>query len=83
MDTLLILSVFVLAGLVKGFSGLGLPTNALALLGMLVAPGEAAALIRQGEGPSGRNVDYLTSLIDHLAELGIRDRGLGELAARV
>ncbi|MFV3127470.1 gamma-glutamylcyclotransferase [Niveispirillum sp. KHB5.9] len=42
-----------------------------------------AALIRQGIGQSGRNVDYLTSLIDHLAQLGIRDRGLGELAARV
>ena len=45
MDTLLILSVFVLAGLVKGFSGLGLPTIALALLGLMVAPGEAAALV--------------------------------------
>lgn len=42
-----------------------------------------AALIRQGVGVSGRNIDYLTSLIDHLAQLGIRDRGLGELAARV
>lgn len=42
-----------------------------------------AALIRQGVGQSGRNVDYLTSLIAHLAELGIHDQGLGELAARV
>lgn len=42
-----------------------------------------AALIRQGVGQSGRNVDYLASLIEHLAELGIHDQGLRELAARV
>lgn len=42
-----------------------------------------AALIRQGVGQSGRNVDYLASLIEHLSDLGIHDRGLQELAARV
>ncbi|OYQ35362.1 gamma-glutamylcyclotransferase [Niveispirillum lacus] len=42
-----------------------------------------ASLIRQGVGQSGRNVDYLSSLIDHLAELGIEDQGLRELAARI
>jgi cation transport protein ChaC len=42
-----------------------------------------AALIRQGTGQSGRNIDYLTSLIDHLAEIGIHDRGLEQLLALV
>jgi len=42
-----------------------------------------AALIRQGVGMSGRNIDYLTSLIDHLEQLGIRDQGRGDLVARV
>lgn len=46
-------------------------------------PAGTAALIRQGIGASGRNVDYLTSLIEHLSELGIQDRGLADLAARV
>jgi uncharacterized membrane protein YfcA len=37
--------VFVLAGLVKGVVGLGLPTVAVGLLGMMMAPREAAALL--------------------------------------
>jgi uncharacterized membrane protein YfcA len=41
----LIFLVFVLAGLVKGVVGLGLPTVAVGLLGMMMAPREAAALL--------------------------------------
>lgn len=45
METLLILGVFVVAGAVKGLSGLGLPTVGLALMGLFVSPVEAAALV--------------------------------------
>ena len=38
-------AVFVLAGLVKGVVGLGLPTVAMALLALRMAPAEAAALL--------------------------------------
>jgi uncharacterized membrane protein YfcA len=41
----LISLVFALAGLVKGVVGLGLPTVAVGLLGMMMAPREAAALL--------------------------------------
>ena len=44
MDTFIFL-VFVLAGLVKGVVGLGLPTVAMGLLGIAMAPREAAALL--------------------------------------
>ena len=44
-DLLLIFCVFVLAGLVKGVVGLGLPTVAVGLLGIVMAPREAAALL--------------------------------------
>lgn len=50
--------------------------------GRLGADG-TARLIRQGVGISGRAVDYLASLLAHLAALGIRDRGLLDLARRV
>jgi len=40
-----ILTTFLLAGLVKGVIGLGLPTIAMGLLGMVIAPAEAAALL--------------------------------------
>jgi len=40
-------------------------------------------LVRQGVGQSGRSVDYLMGLVDHLRELGIRDHGLEDLAHRV
>jgi uncharacterized membrane protein YfcA len=36
---------FVLAGLVKGFAGMGLPTVAMGALGLVMAPAEAAALL--------------------------------------
>ena len=39
------LAVFLLAGVVKGVVGLGLPTIAMALLALLVAPSRAAALL--------------------------------------
>jgi uncharacterized membrane protein YfcA len=45
LDLALIALVFVLAGLVKGVVGLGLPTVAVGLLGMMMAPREAAALL--------------------------------------
>ncbi|UFN49591.1 sulfite exporter TauE/SafE family protein [Roseomonas sp. OT10] len=41
----LIAATFLLAGLVKGVIGLGLPTVAMGLLGMAMAPAEAAALL--------------------------------------
>jgi uncharacterized membrane protein YfcA len=41
----LISGIFVLAGMVKGVVGLGLPTVAVGLLGMMMAPREAAALL--------------------------------------
>jgi uncharacterized membrane protein YfcA len=40
-----IAGVFILAGLVKGTIGLGLPTVAVGLLGLLMRPAEAAALL--------------------------------------
>jgi uncharacterized membrane protein YfcA len=49
VDSLLILSVtaiaFVLAGFVKGVIGLGLPTVAIGLLGLVMTPAQAAAIL--------------------------------------
>ncbi|WP_307183763.1 MULTISPECIES: sulfite exporter TauE/SafE family protein [unclassified Duganella] len=45
MDTLFIAFVFVLAGVVKGVTGMGLPTVAVALLTLRMPPLEAAALL--------------------------------------
>jgi uncharacterized membrane protein YfcA len=45
MNTLFIALVFVLAGLVKGVTGMGLPTVAVALLTLRMSPLEAAALL--------------------------------------
>jgi uncharacterized membrane protein YfcA len=42
---LLIAGTFILAGLVKGVSGLGLPTVAMGLLGLSMPPAQAAALL--------------------------------------
>lgn len=39
------LGVFLLAGIVKGVIGLGLPTIAMGLLGLVMAPAQAAALL--------------------------------------
>lgn len=43
--SLLVLGTFLLAGLVKGVIGLGLPTIAMGLLGMAMSPVQAAALL--------------------------------------
>jgi uncharacterized membrane protein YfcA len=40
-----IAAVFVLAGIVKGVTGMGLPTVAIGLLGLVMLPAEAAALL--------------------------------------
>jgi uncharacterized membrane protein YfcA len=44
-DLTIIASVFLLAGLVKGMIGMGLPTIAMGLLGALMTPGHAAAIL--------------------------------------
>ena len=44
-EQLAIAAIFVLAGLVKGVTGLGLPTVGVGLLSLLVSPAEAAALV--------------------------------------
>ncbi len=43
--TLLLVATFTLAGTVKGVTGMGLPTVAMALLGTLMSPSVAAALL--------------------------------------
>ncbi|WP_339531112.1 sulfite exporter TauE/SafE family protein [Pseudomonas mucidolens] len=43
--TLLVIATFVLAGVVKGVIGLGLPTVAMGLLGLAMLPPQAAALL--------------------------------------
>lgn len=40
-------------------------------------------MVLAGEGISGRNVDYVLNTIDHLRQLGIRDRMLDELVSRI
>ena len=42
---LLVIATFIMAGLVKGVIGLGLPTVAMGLLGLAMAPSQAAALL--------------------------------------
>ena len=44
---------------------------------------ETLRLVRQGQGVSGLNPDYVLATQDHLAELGIHDRTLAWLAARL
>lgn len=43
--SLLVIATFILAGLIKGVIGLGLPTVAMGLLGLAMAPTQAAALL--------------------------------------
>ncbi|MFJ7886178.1 sulfite exporter TauE/SafE family protein [Pseudomonas sp. NPDC096917] len=43
--SLLVMMTFVLAGTVKGMIGLGLPTVAMGMLGLAIAPAQAAALL--------------------------------------
>ena len=42
-----------------------------------------AELISGASGLSGRNVDYLADLVEHLREAGIRDRAMEQLLAMV
>jgi len=42
-----------------------------------------ARLIAQGRGQRGRNLDYLSSTIAHMHELGVRDPHLDEILLRV
>lgn len=44
---------------------------------------EQAERIAGARGLSGRNVDYLRDLVEHLRELGVRDRGMETLLAKV
>ena len=44
-QTLVVMAVFILAGTVKGVTGMGLPTVAISLLGFWMAPPQAAALL--------------------------------------
>jgi uncharacterized membrane protein YfcA len=62
--------IFILAGLVKGISGMGLPTVAVGLLGLLMAPAEAAALL------------IVPSLVTNVWQL-LAGRHLPSLAARL
>lgn len=43
--SLLVIGTFLLAGTIKGVIGLGLPTIAMGLLGLAMAPTQAAALL--------------------------------------
>jgi uncharacterized membrane protein YfcA len=45
IEAMVVVAVFVLAGLVKGIIGLGLPTIAMGLLGTLMTPSRAAAIL--------------------------------------
>ena len=45
LEPILIAGVFMLAGVVKGVIGLGLPTISMGLLAVLMPPAEAAALL--------------------------------------
>lgn len=45
VEPLTLTAIFMLAGLVKGVTGLGLPTVGVGLLGLMVSPAEAAALV--------------------------------------
>jgi glutathione-specific gamma-glutamylcyclotransferase len=44
---------------------------------------EQAHIIRSARGRSGSNITYLVSTVDHLAELGIRDRPLERLTTLI
>ena len=48
-----------------------------------LAPAVQARLIRAARGISGANLDYLVNTLRHLAELGIRERGLERLLVMI
>lgn len=62
--------IFFLAGMVKGVVGLGLPTMAMGLLGLVMAPSQAAALL------------VLPSLVTNVWQL-TAGRALGSIARRL
>jgi cation transport protein ChaC len=43
---------------------------------------KALRLVRQGKGATGTNIEYVRNTLTHLRELGLRDKGLEELARR-
>jgi len=47
-----------------------------------LAPAKALGLIRQGNGATGSNLDYVRNTLTHLIALGLRDPALEELARR-
>lgn len=48
-----------------------------------LTPEAQAQLIAGASGLSGRNIDYLRDLVDHLRAEGVRDHGMEALLARV
>ncbi|MGN6826661.1 sulfite exporter TauE/SafE family protein [Paucibacter sp. M5-1] len=66
---LMVIGVFVLAGIVKGVTGMGLPTVAMSLLGLWMSPVQAAAML------------VLPSLATNVAQC--RGPHLRQLAARL
>src|SRR5690606_31984635 len=44
---------------------------------------QQAEMVLAGVGISGRNVDYVLNTVDHLRQLGIRDRMLDQLVSRL
>jgi cation transport protein ChaC len=48
-----------------------------------LAEADAAAIVRGAVGQSGANEDYVTSTLEHLRALGIRDRWLEDVARRI
>lgn len=68
-QVLLVVLVFALAGCVKGITGMGLPTVAMSLLGLWMAPVQATALL------------VVPSLATNVAQC--RGRHLGSLARRL
>ncbi len=48
-----------------------------------LTPEEQAQLIAGNSGLSGRNIDYLRDLVEHLRAEGVRDHGMEALLARV
>lgn len=48
-----------------------------------LTPGDQARLIAGASGLSGRNIDYLRDLVEHLRAEGVRDHGMEALLAQV
>ena len=62
--SLLVIATFLLAGLVKGIIGLGLPTIAMGLLGLAMAPSQAAALLSSLPGGLRADVSQRMASLD-------------------